>query len=206
MFNGLIRHQAHILNFKNNILSLASSYKPQIGDSISINGACLTVIALNKNGFSVNIAKESLAVLAIERYKDQVHIEPAMSLGERIEGHLIQGHIDCLGMIENITPSNNGVDFYISVAKEYIKFIAPKGAIAIDGVSLTVNAVMKNQFRVTIIKHTLQETLFGTYQTKLRVQIETDMFARYLYHILQNQTLDTNALKQKDMDTITQYF
>ena len=206
MFNGLIRHKARVLDFKNNILSLESIYKPAIGDSISINGACLTVIELTNQGFSVNIAKESLAVLAVERYVGPVHIEPAMCLGERIEGHLIQGHVDCLGNIDHIISSDNGVDFYISVAHEYVKFIAPKGAVAIDGVSLTVNTVQKNQFRVTIIKHTLEATLFGNYKKGLSVHIETDMFARYLYHILQNQDMGANKLKQQDMDTISQYF
>ena len=189
MFNGLIRNKAKVLDFSDNILSLKSDYLPKIGDSISINGACLTAISATDQGFSVNIAKESLAVLAMERYQDTVHIEPAMSLGERIEGHLVQGHVDCLGVIENLVPGNNGVDFYISVPKDYIKFIAPKGSVAIDGVSLTVNAVNENQFRITIIKHTLEQTLFGTYEKGLRVQIETDMFARYLDHILESQGL-----------------
>ena len=192
MFTGLIREIADVKSFKNNKLTLKAKYKPKIGDSIAINGACLTVIEIYNDGFVVELSPESQKLLAIERYKDRVHIEPAMKLGDRFEGHIIQGHIDTIGEVIDIKKNKNSFDYFIKVDKKFIPYIVPKGSIAIDGVSLTINDVYDDSFRLTIIPHTIKETLFSTYKKGVRVNIETDMFARYIHHIL-NQTKSNNV-------------
>ncbi|SFV55041.1 Riboflavin synthase eubacterial/eukaryotic [hydrothermal vent metagenome] len=184
MFTGLIREIATVKSFVGSKLTLKAKYKPGIGDSIAINGACLTVTELLPDGFSVELSPESQSVLAIENYKDQVHIEPAMAMGDRFEGHIVQGHVDTIGEIEKITKSGNSYDLFVSIDKQFIPYIVPKGSITIDGVSLTVNEVFEESFRLTIIPHTMQETLFKNYKKGTRVNIETDMFARYIEHIL----------------------
>lgn len=183
MFNGLIREIAKVDKFNGDKLKIVSKYIPKIGDSVAINGACLTAVKVYENGFEVELSLETQTYLAVENYKNFVHIEPAMKLGERIDGHMVQGHIDCIGIIKEISKSKNSYDVYISIPKEFIKFVVPKGSIAIDGVSLTVNDVYADSFRLTIIPHTFKETLFNTYKVGKRVNIETDMFARYVYHI-----------------------
>ncbi|NPA55392.1 MAG: riboflavin synthase [Epsilonproteobacteria bacterium] len=188
MFNGLIRELAKVKSLEGDILRLQSKYIPQIGDSIAINGACLTAINTTKDGFDVEISPETRHKVAIENYKDLVHIEPAMRLSDRIDGHLLQGHIDCIGEILQKSKHKNAYEVVIKIPTEFIKFVVPKGSIAIDGVSLTVNDVWSDRFRLTIIPHTYENTLFRYYKIHQRVNIETDMFARYMYHMFAKRT------------------
>ncbi len=183
MFTGLIREMAKVLSYQNSTLTLKAEYKPKIGDSIAINGACLTVTDIQAGQFSVELSPESTSVLAMENYKNKVHMEPAMMMGDRFEGHIVQGHVDCIGTISKIVGNKNSTDFFISIPNEYMKYIIPKGSITIDGVSLTVNEVLKDSFRLTIIPHTIKNTLFETYKVGSRVNVETDMMARYVYNL-----------------------
>ncbi len=183
MFTGLIRELATVKRMENDFLTLTADYRPSIGDSIAINGACLTVVKLADGEFTVELSNESKSLLAMENYKQRVHMEPAMSINDRLEGHVVQGHVDTVGVIKKIVKNEKAYDFFIEVDAKFIKFIIPKGSIAIDGVSLTINSVDKNSFRLTIIPHTMKNTLFESYQVGGRVNIETDMFARYLYHM-----------------------
>ncbi len=185
MFTGLIREMATVVNFSNNTLTIKANYKPSIGDSIAINGACLTVVSVGNGIFSVELSLESQKTLAMKNYTGQVHMEPAMMMGDRFEGHIVQGHIDCIGKIIDIKTSGNSTDFSIQLPKKFIKFVIPKGSITVDGISLTVNDInTKNStFRLTIIPHTSKNTLFKIYKNQTQVNIETDMFARYVYNM-----------------------
>ncbi|WP_457749866.1 riboflavin synthase [Sulfurimonas sp.] len=204
MFTGLIREVASVKSFVGATLSIKSKYKANIGDSIAVNGACLTVVKVNTDGFAVELSPESQKLLAIENYKTQVHIEPAMKMGDRFEGHIVQGHIDTIGTIKEIKNNGNSYDVFIEVDKKYIPFIVPKGSITIDGVSLTVNDVNENSFRLTIIPHTMKETLFKNYRKGSRVNIETDMFARYVAHIINHQK--STSLSWNEVDAIQASF
>jgi len=195
MFTGLIREFAHVVSYQNNFLTLSAKYKPNIGDSIAVNGICLTVVSLNSDTFTVELSGETRAIIAVENLRGKVHIEPAMAVGDRLEGHIVQGHADCIGKIKSIEKNDNATDMSISLPKEFKKFIIPKGSIAIDGVSLTINDVDKDEFRLTIINHTLEKTLFGEYKIGRTVNIETDMFARYVYHMFKDK-------KSSDWDSV----
>ena len=188
MFTGLIREMAEVVSFSNNILTLKADYSPKIGDSIAINGACLTAIKISDNTFSVELSPESQKTLAMENYSGLVHMEPAMMMGDRFEGHIVQGHVDCIGEISDIRDNGNSTDFFIKIPKEYLKFVIQKGSITVDGISLTVNDVLKDSFRLTIIPHTIENTLFKSYQVHSKVNIETDMFARYVFNIFKKDT------------------
>ncbi|EAI1744769.1 riboflavin synthase [Campylobacter jejuni] len=181
MFNGLIREIAKVQSYQNNTLSLKAKYCPNLGDSIAVNGACLSVTKLYEGGFEVELSRESRTHIVIENLKDKVHIEPALRYGDRIDGHLMQGHIDFIGTLEKIQKDENGVDFYISLPKEAMKFMAEKGSIGVDGVSLTINEILKNGIRLTIIPITFKETLFKDYQVGRKINIESDLLARYIY-------------------------
>ena len=202
MFTGLIREMAKVVSFQNNYLTLKAKYQPKIGDSIAINGACLTVVKVTSDTFSVELSPESVKILAMENYKDEVHIEPAMMMGDRFEGHIVQGHVDCLGTIKSIKSNGNSTDFYISLPNKYAKFIIPKGSVTVDGVSLTVNEVMDDSFRLTIIPHTVQNTLFKNYKTGTKVNLETDMFARYIYNMFKRNNKKESGLSWDDVDKI----
>jgi riboflavin synthase len=205
MFTGLIREIATVKSFEGSTLSIKAKLKAKIGDSIAINGACLTVVSVEGDGFSVELSPESQKHLVIENYKNEVHIEPAMMMGDRFEGHVVQGHVDAIGEIVEIKNLGNSYDVFIKVSKKHIAYIVPKGSITIDGVSLTVNDVKADSFRLTIIPHTMKETLFKNYKKGSKVNIETDMFARYVAHIIAHQKA-TDSLSWDEIDAIHSSF
>lgn len=204
MFTGLIREIATVTSLAGSTLSIKAIHKGGLGDSIAINGACLTVVKVLNNGFAVELSPESQKLLAMENYRDEVHIEPAMMMGDRFEGHIVQGHVDCIGEIKEIKNNGNSFDVFITLPKKFISFVVPKGSITIDGVSLTVNDVSSDSFRLTIIPHTMKETLFRNYKKGSKVNVETDMFARYVSHIIAHQKM--HNLTWDEVDSISAQF
>jgi riboflavin synthase len=203
MFTGLIREIAKVRNYQNNILTIISKHKAKLGDSIAINGICLTVIKVNIDGFDLELADETRSIIDETKISGSVHIEPAMQLTDRFEGHIVQGHIDCIGVVDSIVQRSNATDFIIKVDEKNIKYIVPKGSITIDGISLTVNDVNNDSFRLTIIPHTLRETLIRDYIVGSKVNIETDLFARYIEHILLNRDKKSKSMSWEDIDNIS---
>ena len=187
MFTGLIREIATVKSYHNNILTIRSKHKAKLGDSIAINGVCLTVIKVNSDGFDLELADETRSIIDESKITGEVHMEPAMRMSDRFEGHIVQGHVDCVGTVAKIIPRENATDFIIKVDPKYIAHIVPKGSITIDGISLTVNDVYEDSFRLTIIPHTLNETLMKHYRVGTTLNVETDLFARYIDHILSHR-------------------
>ncbi|EAH4670847.1 riboflavin synthase [Campylobacter coli] len=200
MFNGLIREIAKVKSYQNNVLNLKASYRPNLGDSVAVNGACLSVTKLHSDGFELELSHESRKRIAVQNLKDKVHIEPALRYGDRIDGHLMQGHIDFIGKLEKIEKDENGIDFYISLPKEAMKFMARKGSIGIDGVSLTINEIIENGVRLTIIPITFKETLFKEYKIGREINIESDLLARYVYAQMQDKD---KGLSWEEVERIT---
>ena len=194
MFNGLIREIGKIKSFSNNKLRIISKLKPKIGDSIAINGVCLTVTKVYNDGFEVELSPETQKIIPLENYQSGklVHLEEALRFGDKIDGHLIQGHVDAIGEILEIKKNKNSYDLIIKTDPKIMKYIAKKGSIAIDGVSLTVNEVYSDRFKLTIIPHTFENTIFKYYKPHQKVNIETDMFARYIYHMFKEKKEDIN--------------
>ena len=206
MFTGLIREIAKVKSFDKNILTIQSKHKAKIGDSIAVNGVCLTVVKVFDGGFSLEVADETRSIVPSSKFRGRVHIEPAMMMSDRFEGHIVQGHIDTIGEITTITKRENAYDFIIKVEPKYISYIIPKGSITIDGISLTVNDVYRDSFRLTIIPHTLKETLFSDYKIGDMLNIETDLFARYIEHILTHRQKRAESLSWDDVDAIQMSF
>ncbi len=205
MFTGLIREIATVKSYQNNILTIKSKHKAKLGDSIAINGVCLTVIKVYSDGFDLELADETRSIIDESKISGQVHIEPAMMMNDRFEGHIVQGHVDCVGTVSQITKRENGTDFIIKVDKKYIPHIIPKGSITIDGISLTVNDVHADSFRITIIPHTLKNTLMKNYKVGTKLNIETDVFARYIDHILAHRSAK-KSMGWDDVDNMQMSF
>jgi len=182
-------------------LTIQSKHKAKLGDSIAINGVCLTVIKVHTDGFDLELADETRSIIDESKISGKVHLEPAMQMGDRFEGHIVQGHVDCIGEVTQITKRENGTDFIIKVDPKYITHIVPKGSITIDGISLTVNDVFDDNFRLTIIPHTLEHTLMKTYKIGTKLNIETDVFARYIDHILSRRS-QKRSMSWDDVDRI----
>jgi len=161
----------------------------EMGESISINGACMTVVAFDENSFSADVSRESLAMTTLGRLKtgSAVNLERAMRLSDRLGGHLVSGHVDGVGQITQRITEGRSIKFGVLVPDDLAKYIAHKGSVCIDGVSLTVNEVNKNEFSLQIIPHTLQETIFSEYSVGDDVNIEVDIIARYLERLLMSE-------------------
>ena len=153
-----------------------------IGDSISVNGTCLTVIELQQDGFSTELSTETLAVTTLGGLTEgsQVNLEKALMHSDRLGGHIVSGHVDGIGCISDFYEDARSLRYEIAIPEELSRYLCKKGSICIDGVSLTVNDVATNAFFVNIIPHTMEETIFSTYQKDTRVNLEVDLIARYL--------------------------
>ncbi|MGQ0657871.1 MAG: riboflavin synthase [Chromatiales bacterium] len=158
----------------------------KLGDSIAVNGVCLTVVGLESDTFSVDVSPETLrcTTLASVDRSSRVNLEKALIYGERVGGHLVSGHVDGIGRIMAREQQSEALGFAIVVPDELMRYIAVKGSVCIDGVSLTVNEIEQNAFAVQVIPHTRDSTLFGTYQLGDRVNVEVDLIARYLESLL----------------------
>jgi riboflavin synthase len=158
----------------------------EVGESISVNGVCLTAIELSDRGFLTDVSLETLEVTALKDLAtgSSVNLEPALALGERLGGHLVSGHVDCVGTIKARESAARSVRLDIEIPQEYRRYVAKKGSVCIDGVSLTVNEVSDALFSVNIIPHTADVTIIGDYQIGTNVNIEVDLLARYLERLL----------------------
>lgn len=156
------------------------------GDSIAVNGVCLTAVAFHAQGFEADVSTETLAVttLASLRVGSRVNLEPALALNERLGGHLVSGHVDGIGKIRSRRADARAAQFEIELPQELTRYTPRKGSITVDGVSLTINEVSGRIIGLTIIPHTLDETIIGDYQAGTAVNIEVDMMARYLEQLL----------------------
>lgn len=160
-----------------------------LGDSIAINGVCLTVVELDESHVSFDVSKESLERTALSQITagSSVNLEKALAVGDRLGGHMVSGHVDGLGKVLQLTPSARSVQFRIEVPANLERYIAEKGSISIDGVSLTVNEVGPGWFEINIIPHTMQETIIKEYKVGTMVNLEVDLIARYLERLLPGQ-------------------
>jgi len=173
-----------------------------IGDSIAVNGACLTAVTISGNRFEVDVSPETLkhTTLGGARVGDRVNIERALRLGDRLDGHLVSGHIDGTGMIRQRKPLGNAIIITISVPKELTRYMIHKGSVAVDGVSLTINSLGPEAFEVSIIPHTAGLTTVGIKQPGSRVNIETDMIGKYIERFMTTPGDTTPAGGKKDID------
>ncbi|MFO1157888.1 MAG: riboflavin synthase [Reyranellaceae bacterium] len=159
-----------------------------IGASIACSGCCLTVVEKGKDWFAVEVSGESLAKthLGDWRQGSRLNLELSLKLGDELGGHLVYGHVDGVGSIVSMTPEGGSVRFVFEAPEGLARFIAAKGSIAVDGISLTVNEVDGNRFGINIISHTQAVTTLGHAQVGQRVNLEVDMLARYVQRLLEH--------------------
>ncbi len=158
----------------------------RVGDSLAIDGCCLTVIECDAERFTVEAVPETLArtTLGDREPGDPVNLERALRLDQRLGGHLVQGHVDGVGVVRSITPEGDGVRFALDVPEGLTRFVAEKGSLSVDGVSLTVARDLRDGCEIALIPHTLGHTTAGEYRPGRRVNLEVDLVARYLARLL----------------------
>ncbi len=194
MFTGIIKAKGKITSMQRRggdvRMTVSSSDMPwsdyEIGESIAVNGVCLTAVALHEDGFDTDVSNETLSVTALASIGEgsNVNLEPSMAVGERLGGHIVSGHVDCVGKVLSVDEDARSMRLKLELPREYARYVAKKGSICIDGVSLTINEVSGNTFEVNIIPHTADVTIIGDYAPGSIVNIEVDLLARYLERML----------------------
>jgi len=164
-----------------------------LGDSIAVSGVCLTVVTKTESTFLVDVSAETLSCTTLGELQtgDAVNLEQAVTPTTRLGGHLVSGHVDGVGAVTALTEDGCSIKMMIAVPPSLAKYIAVKGSVCVDGVSLTVNSIEKNSFSVNIIPHTLEKTTTGLYREGQRVNIEVDVVARYLERLLNAESNDS---------------
>ncbi len=159
-----------------------------IGASIACSGCCLTVIEKGGDWFAVEVSGESLAKTHLGDWKvgSPLNLELSLKLGDELGGHLVYGHVDGMGEVVSMTPEGGSVRFEFEAPADLARFVAAKGSVAIDGISLTVNEVMGNRFGINVISHTQAVTTLGRAKIGQRVNLEVDMLARYVARLLEH--------------------
>ena len=173
----------------------------KLGDSIATNGVCLTVVQLPEDGYVADLSAETLKRTGFVHYRpgQSVNLEKALMPTSRLGGHLVSGHVDGVGEVVAITPLGRAVEYWIEAPAELARYIAEKGSITVDGISLTVNSVEGARFRLTIVPHTTQETTIAQWRVGSRVNLEVDVIARYLERLI----LGDKAAKPQASSNVT---
>ncbi|MCS6303470.1 MAG: riboflavin synthase [Nitrospira sp.] len=196
MFTGIIEEMGAITVLKKTlsgtrltILASAVMGDLKIGDSVSVDGICLTVVSRSERDFSVEVSPETLSVTTLGNFAVglPVNLERAMRLNERIGGHLVAGHVDGVGVIRSRHQDSNAIVFTISAPPEILRYCVAKGSIAVDGISLTINDVSEKGFSVAIIPHTAKATTIGLKQVNDPVNLESDLIGKYVERLLQER-------------------
>ncbi len=158
----------------------------KLGDSIATNGVCLTVVAKHSDGFSADLSNETISLTGFAHYKkgQTVNLEKAMQPISRLGGHLVSGHVDGIATVESISPNARATEYWLSTDSDLMKYIPYKGSVCIDGISLTVNEVEQNRFKLTIVPHTAEQTTIAEFQVGTQVNLEVDQIARYLERLI----------------------
>ena len=201
MFTGIIQAQGRVTAIDkiggDARLSIRSDGLPftsyAVGESIAVNGVCLTATALREDGFDTDVSTETLDVTTLGGLAvgSQVNLEPSLSFGDRLGGHLVSGHVDCMGKIKSLQADARSIRLVVEIAPDFARYTAKKGSVCVDGVSLTINAVSASTFDLNIIPHTAETTAISEYQVGTEVNIEVDLLARYIERLV---TKDADGL------------
>ena len=199
MFTGIIEEIGTIkgIRSKNEAMELSIAAKEilsdvRLGDSIAVNGVCLTVTAFDAVAFSVDVMPETFRATAMSNLiaGSVVNLERALSLGDRLGGHFVTGHVDGVGEITQITPCDNAVNYTIKLNAELLRHCIFRGSIAIDGISLTIFGVTDSEIQLSLIPHTLTHTILGQKKVGDKVNIEGDMLSKHVANLLKNIPLN----------------
>lgn len=177
----------------------------KLGDSIASNGVCLTVVALTDGGFAADVSGETVACTGFGSYQrgQKINLEKAVTPTTRLGGHMVSGHVDGVGTISELIPNGRSCDYWVKAPASLMRYIAEKGSITVDGISLTVNGLKEDSFRLTIVPHTTGETTIGQFQPGTRVNLEVDLVARYLERLMTAGTAVATASSAAEKDRQT---
>jgi riboflavin synthase len=199
VFTGIIEEIGHVQRINQQSRSAQIQIKASkvlrdvaVGDSIAVNGVCLTVVSFDAQHFIADVMPETVDKTTLHELKpgSPVNLERALQVGARLGGHIVQGHIDALGTIVQKQVLEIAIIYRIKTTTELLQFVVPKGSVAIDGISLTVVDVFQDSFTVSLIPHTAHETILGGKNPGERVNLESDIIGRYVQHLMSRKGPD----------------
>lgn len=215
MFTGII-HEVGIINNitkssnenKIHILCNKVLNNNEIGDSIAVNGVCLTIITLNKDSFVADVSDETWLRSNLSALKkgDLVNLESALSVGSKIGGHFVQGHVDCKGIVVKLQKQHNFYNCFFTAPENFSQFMVEKGSIAINGISLTIASLENNKFSCAVIPHTWENTNMKLLKQNSSVNIEIDILAKYVLRALEKGNLTNSELNTRNKSNIDKSF
>jgi riboflavin synthase len=174
VFTGIVRERARTVSFEDDRLVVESSLQPSVGDSVNVDGVCLTVVAARNGHLAFDVMDETKA--RAKRFGPAVNLEPALAAGEPLGGHYVQGHVDGVGRVRSF----EGERLTIEAPPGILRYCVEKGSIAVDGVSLTIAELADDAFTVALVAHTLEVTTLGSLQPGDEVNLEVDILAKYV--------------------------
>jgi riboflavin synthase len=182
MFTGLVREVGSVVSFEDGRLRIESSIVAAIGDSVAIDGVCLTVVDGDRKTLAFDAVPETLSRTTLGRLAtgEAVNLEPALRAGEALGGHYVQGHVDGVGRIREVEPEGDGQRVWIDAPADILRYCVEKGSVAVDGVSLTVAGLDDDGFAVALVPHTLEVTTLGRLAAGDEVNLEADVLAKYV--------------------------
>ena len=178
MFTGIVRERARVASFDRGRLVVESALEPTIGDSVSVDGVCLTVAERNNGSFAFDVMPETLR--RAKPFGHEVNLETALRAGDPLGGHYVQGHVDGVGRIRSIEPEGDSRRVAIEAPPGVLRYCVEKGSITVDGVSLTITALTEETFEVALVRHTLEATTLGSLESDDSVNLEVDVLAKYV--------------------------
>jgi riboflavin synthase len=188
VFTGLVREVGNVASYDGARLVVESATTAELGDSIAIDGVCLTVVAVEPGRLSFDVVPETVS--RVKEFAGRVNVEPALRAGDPLGGHQVQGHVDGTGSVAAVVPEGDGERMRIELGPELLRYCAEKGSITVDGVSLTVAALHEDGIEVALIPHTLAETTLSERVPGDLVNVEVDVLAKYAERLARTSSAD----------------
>jgi riboflavin synthase len=182
VFTGIVRERATVASFDGSRLVVETGVSAEVGDSVAVDGVCLTVVLVGAGRLSFDVVPETRA--RAKEFRDEVNVEPALRAGEPVGGHYVQGHVDGVGRVRSVEPEGDGRRVWFEAPPELLRYCVEKGSIAVDGVSLTVAELAEDGFAVALVPHTLAVTTLGSLGPGDDVNLEADVLAKYVERLL----------------------
>jgi riboflavin synthase len=187
MFTGIVRERGRVAAVENGRLVVATSIEADVGDSVAVDGVCLTVVDAAEGSLAFDVVPETRS--RAKRFGAEVNVEPALRAGEPLGGHVVQGHVDGVGCVRAVEREGDGRRVWIEAPPEILRYCVEKGSIAVDGVALTVTEVAGDAFSVALVPHTLSVTTLGALASGDPVNLEVDILAKYVERLLHADTI-----------------
>jgi riboflavin synthase len=182
VFTGIVRDLGRVVSFDGSRLVVDTSVSASLGDSVAIDGICLTVAAAGGGRLTFDVVPETLG--RVKRFGNEVNVEPALRVGDPLGGHYVQGHVDAVGRIQSVEAEAEGLRVFVEAPDDVLRYCVEKGSITVDGVSLTIAELAEDAFAVALVPHTLDATTLSDLRPGQAVNLEADVLAKYVERLV----------------------